>query len=242
MRSFGRAINFAAATSILTSLVGCGVQDFYENKGGVGALTPAAVTTYFNATGAISDAKGRRLTAREYLIASIAHTNERCINFFNVLEHYKQDASLIDSVISAAVLAGAPLLAPVITAKNVAGFTSALTFANTYNKSAAQIFAFSDYKEQLMAHVFGAMQSYVENLHYPNIKITAFNDSTISETERLMVARSMASDYASLCSLAQMRQIVSGALNKSETKIRKDTSPNFLAPSYPTTTAKTAGG
>lgn len=235
--SFMKMSAVAVGLAFCVGLSGCGVQDFYENKGGVGLASPETIVGFYKqtASGSIVDTRSNKtLTAGEYLVASISYTNERCHHFFNVLEHFKQDSSLIDAVISAAVTAGAPLLAPVVTSRYVAGFSSALTFGNTYNKKAAEIFAFSDYKEQLMTHVFSAMNSYVETWN-SDAKLSLFGfdgdkraflkDGSVTS---LMVARSMAADYASLCSLAQMRQIVSGALNKSVTKV--ENSAGFLGP------------
>jgi len=177
------------------------LTDFYSNKGGVSIPAPQTLTSYVKETeaGIIVDGNNRRLSAGEYVFASISYTNERCHQFFNVLEHFKQDSELIDKVLTAAVAAGGPLVALNASKSAVAAVTSGVSFANQYNQYVADIFAFSAYKDQLMKHVFDAMGSYVNDLNTkkPIFVNVAFNPNA-SDTLNLMIARSIASDYASL--------------------------------------------
>ena len=116
----------------------------------MGNPTPSTIAGYVKETedGTIMDsANGQSLTAGEYIAASISYTNEKCHNFFNVLEHFKQDSELIDTVITAAVAAGSPLLALTSASKSTQALVvSGLTFGNQYNKAVADIFAFSPSK------------------------------------------------------------------------------------------------
>jgi len=198
-----------------------GVADFYENKSGVRIPTPSNLTEYSR------DTQTGNLGAGEYVVASLSYTNERCHAFFNILEHFKQDSELIDKVITAAVAAGSPLLALTAASKTTQALVvSSLSFGNQYNHAAADIFAFAAYKEQLMTHVFDGMAAYIKKLRDGGINTLIdpkrVNDNTFLSSRQpvdLMLARSIAADYASLCSLATMREIVSQALNNTKTGI-----------------------
>lgn len=232
-------------------LLGCGLAEFHENKGGVKHPGPATLAAFVAETesGSIIDAQtGRGLTAGEYIVASIVYTNEKCRHFFDLLEHFKQDSSLIDKVITAAIASGSPLLAIKGSKEAVAAVTSALSFANQYNKFYADIFAFSGYKEQLMKHVLDSMASTLHEGNWDKYiakrltgevefcdKVTTSNRFMCSRTSvDLMIARSFAADYASKCSLAHMRQITQKALENTETKVDKKTgAPNEQSPSNP---------
>jgi hypothetical protein len=204
----------------------------------VGNPTPSTIAGYVKETedGTIMDsANGQSLTAGEYIAASISYTNEKCHNFFNVLEHFKQDSELIDTVITAAVAAGSPLLALTSASKSTQALVvSGLTFGNQYNKAVADIFAFSAFKEQLMTHVFDGMAAYIAALKKSGAN-TVIDSNRVNSSDflasrdrkDLLIARSIASDYASLCSLATMRKIVGEALANTTTSV--------------TTEAKTAG-
>jgi hypothetical protein len=106
-------------------LGGCGAFEFFPNSTGVGIPSSANVRDYAIETvaGATYEAKRgvtSRMSAGAYIIASVAHTNERCHKFFEALEKFKQDSEIIDKILTAGVAAGSPLLDPRLRGRNSA--------------------------------------------------------------------------------------------------------------------------
>lgn len=238
-------------------LSGCGSTDFFSNPSGVGIPAPSTIRGYATETisgTTVNESTGRRMPAGAYLIASVGYTNEKCHEFFDALEKYKQDSAFIDQIITAGIAAGSPLLAlaGAPTGAAVARLTSSLSFANQVNKFSADVYAFGTFREQLKGHVFESMVSYQkskgldllaknrvgiqvldegETSTYTSVHLS--NGSTIrlnptrlreffdsEEPVDLMVARNVAADYASLCSLANMKKIVVDALSNTTTQVR----------------------
>jgi hypothetical protein len=144
-------------------LAGCGGSiDFLKNPSGVGIPDATSARFYYDETvrGA-KNSDNASLTAGEYLIASFSHTNSRCHDFFEALEKYRQDSDFIDKIITAGIAAGSPLMGLVgASGSAVARFTSGLSLANQTNKYAADVYAFSAFREQLKDHVFDSMSTF----------------------------------------------------------------------------------
>jgi hypothetical protein len=249
-------------------LSGCSSYEFFSNPSGVTTPTPVQLSEFATET-ANKDA----LNTGEYLIASVNYTNEKCHEFFNLLDRFKQDSSLLDQVITAGVAAGSPLIAlKSAHAATVSILSSTLLFANQVNKSAADIYAFSSYKDQLKTHVFESMIAYqkskgldlIQSARYGvSVVDVALKDSCATQTVSLsdgnkikvnlcktqnflqskapadlMIARGMAADYAALCSLSNMKKIITAALEKTQTGVTASSagSPTTSA-TQPTTAA-----
>ncbi|MEQ1670945.1 MAG: hypothetical protein ABL893_08815 [Hyphomicrobium sp.] len=275
---------------------GCGYVDFFQHPRGVGVSSPNEIAAYFEETekAAIVISTGRRLSAGEYLIASIGHTNERCHDFFDTLERFKDDNRLMNKVLTAAIAAGAPLLGLNAGGHAIAQYTSAISIASTINTDTADIYAFSTFREHLKSHVTDAMSSFRnrngittltrglvglndftavsgtgkvnpidfrykgpascqayetktkvakktqivltgadETPEIDSCRLNGFLDS--QEPVHVMVARNVATEYASLCSISNMKKIIVDAFNATETKVKgPDTSST-------TTTGKEKG-
>ena len=268
---------------------GCSAADFVINPVGVGSPSPTKVAGYLQETqdGAILNASGRPMNAGEYLIASMAFTNEKCHAFFDTLERFKEDSTLIDKVLNAAAAAGSPLLAATnASGLGVAQFTGILNFSNLINNNYREIYTFADFKEPLQTHVFDVMADFrskngLSTLTRSLIGVNLFHnsktnfinpvdyrpqnvvlnstsascstadnygivipagvkaDGTPDKVEmsvnyckineflhstdpiHIMVARNIASEYASLCSIANMRTIIFQALHSTKSKVDK---------------------
>lgn len=134
------------------------------------------------------------------------------------------------------------------TADDVARLTSQIAFGNQAIGFAGDIYAFSSFKEQLKDHVFQSMASYqqskgIDLIMLDQAGVIIYDDGAdrfsikINNVAReidikkyqsfmnsndpaaLLIARSVAVDYASLCSLANMKKIVVDALVKTKTTI-----------------------
>lgn len=271
---------------------GCSLADFVTNPVGVGAPSPSKVSGYLIETtsDAVINANGQAMTAGEYLIASMAYTNEKCHAFFDTLERFKEDSSLIDKVLTAAAAAGSPLLAATSSSGvAVAKFASILNFSNSINTSYRDIYTFSDFKEPLQTHVYDLMGGFRiknglstltrslvgVNLFAPHndgkinpisygttafVRDGACYDSTVeisapttanpsqkvamsinscrvndflrsTDPIHLLVARNIASEYASLCSISSMRTIIYQALHATKSDVAKaDSSAAVITP------------
>ena len=269
-------------------LGGCSGLDFVINPVGVGSPAPSKVAGYLQDTTsqAVYGPNGQPMTAGEYLIASMSFTNEKCHEFFDTLERFKEDSSLIDKVLTAAAAAGSPLLAATSASGTaVAKFTGILNFSNLINNNYREIYTFADYKEPLQTHVFDTMGSFRLNnglttltrslvgtnefdapskvavtkgnaveyapviallsrsgqscgpysgnysvsipISKPDGKTENANTSVnycklndflhSSDPIHVMVARNIASEYASICSIASMKTIIYQALHKTRT-------------------------
>lgn len=208
-------------------LAGCGF-----NPHGVGIVEPTEVKAYYQETAAdVGD-----MTAGEYLVASIAYTNERCHEFFDKLAILKEDSAFLDQVITAGIAAGTPLATTYNVAKNtIAAFSAGAGYFNTLQKAGANIYLFAEFKEELKPLVFREMQSFLVTSKLSGIldvsigframrdlsveervgdlgKVQAFLDS--QKVSALIVARNIASDYAAKCSLANMRTLIADSLQK----------------------------
>lgn len=159
------------------------------------------------------------LTAGQYIISSISYTNVRCHEFFELLTRAQQDSTFIDKVLTAAAVAGAPLLAQSASAEGVALFTSSINSGNSLQKDAAEIYIFAKLGEPLKRLVFDKMKTYLETRESDlKRKLSEYGRTPESfrssmELSDLVIARSFAAGYASLCSLASMREIVSEQVN-----------------------------
>jgi len=241
------------AISITPFIHGCSAFTFFSNSSGVGIPPPTAARDYAIeiATGASNpEQPGHLMKAGLYLIASITHTNEKCHQFFEVLERYKQDTDFVQKVLTAGIAAGSPLLALAgsSTAADVARFTSQVAFASQTAGLAADVYAFSAFKEQLKDHVFQSMASYqqskgIDLMLMDRVGVEFYDQNTTRFTlkingvdrhinadrfrrfmesedpDALLIARTVAVDYSSLCSLANMKKIVVDALSKTRTEV-----------------------
>lgn len=163
MRAYRVARQLSAAVMGGVLLGGCALGDFVSNPVGVGSPSPSKVAGYYQETTeqAVIDDAGNAMTAGEYLIASMSYTNEKCHQFFDTLERFKQDSSLIDKVLSAAAAAGSPLMAATgATGTAVARYAGILNFGNIINNNYREIYTFADFKEPLQTHVFDAMADF----------------------------------------------------------------------------------
>jgi hypothetical protein len=232
-------------------LSGCSYVDYLEHSQGVQAPPPAAISDFALETEQGAVVQGdvpRQLSAGEYLTASWAYTDQKCHKFFDLLERFKQDSGLLDKVLTAAVAAASPL-----PQSTIASVTTSVAFANQLNLAAADIYAFSTFKDQLMPQVFGLMSCYrqprgnncqsktVSGINWQDIVDNRIRTGTVGGYEKflgsraladLMIARGVAQEYASLCSLASLRGIVAGALSATRT------APATLNPVSTVTTAK----
>lgn len=159
-RSVTRQLAAAVTGGLLLS--GCSYADFFENPKGVGIAPPSAITQFVAETtsATIVDGSGRSLTAGEYLLASVAYTNEQCHEFFDTLERFKEDNKLLNKVMSAALSAGVPLFGFSEGSKSFTRFAKAIAFATQANTDIADIYAFATFKEHLKTHVADAMTSF----------------------------------------------------------------------------------
>ena len=289
MRKFQMPWQLCAAAIGGLMATGCGLPAFVANPVGVGAPAPANIASYIDETETGSTIKGAALpiTTGEYLIASISYTNEKCHDFFDTLERFKEDSSLIDKVLTAAAAVGSPLFAAsAASGTMIAKFTGILNSANQLNNNYRDIYTFKEFQEPLHTHVFDLMAdfrkknglstltrsvvgvkmfetdngtpsaidpiaishsvSYVKQSCNIKTVIPAPTDANASATEdvrmdscrmndfllsreaiNLMIARNIATEYASLCSISTMRSIVYQALHttKSEVKSSDSTAP-----------------
>lgn len=216
-----------ATSAIALLLAGCGFSTT-----GVGVVAPADVHAYYQQTAAETG----DMTAGDYLIASISYTNQQCHGFFDELAKLKQDSSFLDQVITAGIAAGAPLAtAYSVGATTVATWAAGGGLVNEWQKDAANIYLFAEFKEELKPLVFREMQSFLvatklsgildvsigfrnrhqlsdeEQIGDPG-KVQAFLES--QRTSALIVARNIATDYAAKCSLANMRTLIADSLQK----------------------------
>ena len=267
---------------------GCGLPDFIANPVGVGSPKPTAITEYLNETetGSIQNGASGPITAGEYVIASMAYTNDKCHNFFDTLERFKEDSSLIDKVLTAAAAAGSPLFAAASASGTaVAKFAAVINSVNQINTSYRDIYTFKEFQEPLQTHVFGLMADFrkknglstltrslvgvkmfeagsataidpidpVQDVRYSRRNCQSirtaipapsdndanhmdvvemdsckFNDFLVSRQPiHLLIARNLATEYASLCSIATMKSIVYQALHATKTDVK---SPDSSAP------------
>ncbi len=133
MRKFQMPRQLCAAAIGGLLAAGCGLPAFIANPVGVGAPTPANIASYVDETEIGSTIKGSAspVTTGEYLIASISYTNEKCHDFSDTLERFKEDSSLIDKVLTAAAAVGSPLFAAsAASGTMIAKFTGILNSAN----------------------------------------------------------------------------------------------------------------
>lgn len=232
-------------------LSGCSYIDYLEHSQGVKAPTPTEISSFAWETEVgtvIPDGTNRRLTAGEYLVASWAYTDQQCHNFFDLLERFKQDSSLLDKVLTAAIAASSPL-----PQSTLASVTTSIAFANQINQNTADIFAFATFKDQLMPQVFRLMSCYrqgntsdcnqnnLQNHNWQEIlndymqgKTSNVYKNFLNSSSRanLMIARNISQEYSSLCSLSSLRSIVAGALTATKTNLVS------TSPVSTTTTAK----
>lgn len=171
------------------------------------------------------------------------------------------------------------------TAKSVSQFASAVTLATQINTEAADVYAFSTFKDHLKSHVSDAMSNFrkrngITTLTRSLIGVNDFTsvspatkvnpidyaykgppacaayNTTVSYTDKkgktvstanaayeinscrvnnflnskepmhMMVSRSIAADYASLCSVSNMKKIIIDVFAATETKMKNSNSNN----------------
>ena len=237
-------------------LAGCSDGIFGSKFNGVGTPAPATLSDFSTAT--VNESGS--LTPGDYLIASLSYTNEKCHEFFDRLESFKQDSAYVDRLLNALSIAAVPLIDPAASAATVKAVSTGFDLATSLNNTTADIYAFAAYKEKLKRHVFQQMAAYqrrknLDLLQYlkvglidPSQPVTTkirgrdvpittaavgpfLNERTPSN---LMIARSVAADYASLCSLSNMREIVSQALDSTTSGVDSGSS-SLAAPATPVT-------
>ena len=220
-----------AASALALLLAGC-----ESNMAGVGTVAPADVKAYYQETAAeVGD-----MTAGEYLVASIAYTNQKCTEYFDQLARLKEDSNFLDQVIVAGIAAGAPLATVYgVGAKTVGTWAAGAGLANELQKDAANIYLFAEFKEELKPLVFREMQSFLVKNKLAGIHDVMIGFRSIDElpreeqvanpalvrkfldsqsTQALIVARNIATDYAAKCSLANMRTLIADSLQKNNGK------------------------
>lgn len=222
-----RLLAVVAATGLLAA---CGFT-----PDGVGEVTPSAVNGYYTETA--SDSGG--MTAGEYLVASVSYTNQKCHEFFTKLALLKENSRFLDDVLTAGIAAGAPLMTTFgVGASTVGAWTSGVNFANGVNKTAADIYLFADFKNELQPLVFREMDDFLDKkglskLAQDYIRDRAKSPFLVSQkTVDLMLARNLATDYAAKCSLPNMRTLIAASLNKNK---GEQESAGLLAPTSGTT-------
>ena len=216
--------SLAAAVCLL--LAGC--SDFAGPGGfGITGVAPGSnseVAAYSDALTPGSPAGP--LTPNDYILTSLAMTDERCEAFFQKLKQLREDSSLINQVLNAAVAVASPLGA----AKSV----TAINAVAALNNQVPEIYAFAQHADGIHRQVKELMSSY-RSTHYLNDLVrynfgVAAPASAGANAQRLnaallskpgdplyrgqmAIARSVAVNYASLCTIPTIDDIVAGALN-----------------------------
>ena len=235
-----------ASVVLCVFLAGCGNLGIGSNFDGVGTPAPATLANFSTQT--VNDSGS--LTPGEYLIASVSYTNEKCHDFFDSLEASKQDSAFLDRALKALSQASTALIDPSSSGKTLKAVTQGFNLLTGINDISTEIYTFSAYKDQLKRHVFQQMAAYqktkgLDLLQQYNIGLYSVdekNSVTINKMSvkidrqrvlaflndrtptRLMIARSVAADYASLCSLSNMREIVSHALDSTTSGVSGNSS------------------
>lgn len=272
-----RQLTAAVVGSVL--LGGCSYLDLFQNPEGVIAPKPTTIGEYISEVqvDATYNSLGRKVTAGEYLVASLSYTNEQCHQFFDTLERFKDDNSTVGKVLDAAAAAGLPLIGFKEASRVAFRFASAITLGKQVNTSLGEIYGYVAHRDQLMRHVLEQMADFrrknglsaltrglvgvndftsvasdrkTNPITYgesyskycsrddslaievgvtstsPPTKIThqvnsCKLDSFLSSTEpvNLLVARNIAGEYASLCSLSNLKAIIGGALGATKSKV-----------------------
>jgi hypothetical protein len=135
---------------------------------GVGIPSTTQISDYYDETNNINagpaiQGRGKAITAGEYLIASVAYTNQKCEEFFIELEQVRQGSEITDKIITLAVAAGSPLMAQASSAHAVSGFSSLLASANGVNKAFSEIYLLSAYTGDLKRLVTKKMTVFLDD-------------------------------------------------------------------------------
>ena len=265
----------AAAVMSGIALGGCSYLELFENPQGVSAPKPTTIGEYISEVqiDAVANSLGRRVTAGEYLVASLSYTNEQCHQFFDTLERFKDDNSTFGKVLDAAAAAGVPLIGFKEASRVAVRFASAVALGKQVNTSLGEIYGYVAHRDQLMRHVLEQMADFrrkngISALTRGLVGVNDFTtvaddkkkmnpitygesystvcsrndslaiavedtsktphqvnscklDSFLSSTEpvNLLVARNIAGEYASLCSLSNLKAIIGGALGATKSKV-----------------------
>lgn len=190
------------------------------------------------------------MTPREYLAASIVYSDQKCEEFFNALSRFKQDSSMFEKVLSAALTAGTPLY-PIFGVKQAAQTVFSTTLATTQSltNSYAEIYAFTPYAEELRRLVKDAQQTYIDgprvkamvsviNLYSPTNPVTtvdpsgsvtvagnSFVASSVTRREAYLASRMVANGYASQCSLANLHSLIRQSIQTAKVAVPADPNP-----------------
>jgi hypothetical protein len=153
-----RTLYPGAALALATSLLcGCGLNELQS----VAAPTPLQVADYINEMRRGAEAvKG--MTPREYLTASIVHSNQKCKEFFVELAEYRRRSAAVDRLVNIAAAAGAPLF-PIydVSQRSQTIFTAALTSVAALNEAVREIYAFGPYATEISQKVTEAQNVYL---------------------------------------------------------------------------------
>jgi hypothetical protein len=205
-----RKVMMSAAVAVAVS--GCSMSAF-----GPPEVKPVDVVNYYHET--VRDTG--ELNAGEYLLASITYTNDNCHKFFDHLARVKEDSRFLDDALTAGMAAGAPLMATYnVAARTVATVTAGVAFGNSLNKSYADIYLFAEFKNELQPLVFIEMGKVLERYgltgaaHAWSTGHELPRYLTSREAAAMIFARNIATDYASKCSLSNMRTLIAVSLNK----------------------------
>jgi hypothetical protein len=262
-------------------LNGCSYADLFDRPKGVTTPQPSQIAQYVSQTetGATDGTTGRRITAGEYLVATLGYTNESCHAFFDVLERFKDDNSLFGKVLDAAAAAGTPLLGYVAGSDEALRFASSVTLGKQINTSLGEIYTYVAHRDQLKRHVLQAMSDFrqINGLSLLTRSLIGLNEFTRSTSRKynpiyygekdggncsgealaidlpttpskdgkavtaysyqidqcklnsflrssapihLLVARNIATEYASLCSLSNLKTIIGDALSKTKSEVK----------------------
>ncbi len=165
-----------ATSALALLLAGCGA-----NITGVGVVAPSDVRAYYQETAAeVGD-----MTAGEYLVASIAYTNQKCTEYFDQLAKLKEDSNFLDQVIMAGIAAGTPLATVYgVGAATVGTWAAGAGLANELQKDAANIYLFAEFKEELKPLVFREMQSFMVKNKLAGILDVTLGFRSMSELPR----------------------------------------------------------
>lgn len=188
--------------------------------------TPPEVSQYATESGrvTVTDTLGRtrQMYSSEYLLASINYTNQKCDDFFEQLARFNQDTSFVDKVLAASIAAATPLMATYGAGANAVALTAAsVAYAQNVNKFASEVYAFAPYATQLKRHVKQQMADKLTGISAEwrqgkLLENACPSGGCYNELERLVVVRGRAQQYANICSLANIRDIIDSSLTNTD--------------------------
>lgn len=179
----------------------------------------------------------KRILPKEYLAASIVHSEQKCEEFFNALSRFKQDSTMFDKVLAAALAAGTPLF-PIYHVSQAAQtvFTGSIGTTQSVSKSYAEVYAFTPYSEELRRLVKDAQQAYLDGEKVKStvavvyaysgdastkskaVTVTGSEIKSVTLREAFLAARLVANGYAAQCSLANLHALVRESITSANIK------------------------